>query len=58
MRRVDALPYVHLDSGVIIVGLLLARKSLNVSLAALIDVIDNPPFLRFAFARGPFSFAY
>jgi hypothetical protein len=44
-RGADALAHVHLDGRVILVGVFLARESMDMPGALLIAVVDDPGFL-------------
>src|SRR5215831_16915829 len=55
---VDAFADVYPNSRVVVVGVLLARKGLDVPITVLIGVINDPSFLGLALSRGPLAFAY
>ena len=54
----NALPDIHLDRRVAIVCVFLAVECLDVPLAVLIGVVDNPAFLLLTLTGCPSAFAY
>src|SRR4051812_46003708 len=56
-RGVDALAHVHLDGRVILVGVFLARESMDSPGALLIAVVDDPGFLFLALRVFPNALA-
>ncbi|WP_441234510.1 hypothetical protein [Bradyrhizobium sp. 930_D9_N1_4] len=54
---VNAGPYLVLDAGIETIGALLAGKSLEAALPALIDVVNRPGFLFMALSVLPFALA-
>jgi hypothetical protein len=56
-RGMGTFRYVDSHLGVMGIRIFLAHERLDVSLAALVNIIDDPSLLGFTSARDPFSFA-
>src|SRR5665811_2203257 len=53
----DTGPHVHLDLGMVRIGVLFLGERLNVSLAGLVNVVDDPGLALFARSRNPSTLA-
>src|SRR5262249_16635983 len=56
-RNVQPLADINLDRCVIVIRVFLALECLDMPVALLVNVIDNPSLFRLAFTSGPTTFA-